>query len=259
MPKWTIIIVFLLLLLSRSYATEINYSRSAELPALRVSFADLQKILNKPTSLMATANITGKSQSRTEELSLYKRNQRITLSGHILNAEGARLPETVDRLEYIVREEDPHARVRRIELSLSDNYRDLKVEGSSADQVDAVFSSLKDDLLDISSAMGGYNFRPILMFVLSFGTGCYIFIILGNWIIEKKRLAVAPLAFSVITLILAWTLPFNEIFAGFSALKGDASLMVRYGPHISFLGLVFSIAGIPVSYWLTKAKTRESK
>jgi hypothetical protein len=125
MVRQAIIIILLLHLLAHSYAAEINYFRSAELPPLRISFADLQKILDKSGSLMTTANSKESSKSRREEISLYRGDQRVTLTGHLLNAEGARIPETIYRFEYIAREDSPVA-VRRIEMSFSDISRDLK-------------------------------------------------------------------------------------------------------------------------------------
>lgn len=259
MVRQAIIIIFLLFLLTHSYATEINYFRSTELPPLRISFADLQKILDKSVSLMATANSKGSSQSWREEISLYRGDHRVTLSGHLLNAEGARIPETIDRFEYIARAENPPGAVSRIQMSFSNISRDFKVEGSSPDQVDAVFLSLKDDLLGISSTVGGFLFEYFLRLILSLGTIMYIWMTLYDWRILKKQPAVAPLVFSIVTLILVWALPLGEMFAGFSAVKGDASFMTRYGPQISFLSLVVSIAGIPISYWLSKTKTQKSK
>jgi len=259
MVRQAIIIILLLHLLAHSYAAEINYFRNTQLPPLRISFADLQKILDKSTSLMTTANSKESSKSRREEISLYRGDQQVTLAGHLLNAEGARIPETIDRFEYFARAQDPPGAVSWIQMSFSDSSRDLKVEGSSPDQVDAVFSSLKDDLMGVSTPLGGFMFWYLLITFLSTGTIIHIMLSFIHWKIEKRQPPLAPLVFSIVTLILTWTLPLKKIFAGFSAVKGDASFMVRYGPQISFLSLVLCIAAIPISYWLSKAKTRESK
>lgn len=202
---------------------------------------------------MATANSKESSRLRREEVSLYKGEHRITFSGHTLNVERARIPQAIDRLEYSVSAEEPAA-VSRIQMSFSNFSRELKVEGSSADQVDAVFSSLKDDLIDISSVVGGPLFTFYLFGALSLGMFLYIFSTLFDWVKLKKRPLFAPLGLSVIAFILLWTLPIGQMFKGFSAIQGDASFMVRYGPQISFLGLILSFVGILISYYLSKAK-----
>jgi hypothetical protein len=253
MVKMTII-MFLLFSFMHSYATEVNYSKKAELPPLRISFSDLQKILDKAASLMASANSKDGFQLRREDVSLYKGGQRVTISGHILNAERAKLPQTIDEFEYTASASEP-APLTRIEMWFYDFSRILRVEGSSPDQVDAVYSTLRDDLISVSSVIGGPVQRFFIVCILSALPICYIFFTLINWITSKIRPSLPPLAFSVICLIIILVLPVGEILAGFSAIQGDASFLVRYGPVASFLGFIISFVAIPISYWLSKAKT----
>ncbi len=254
----TAVIIFLLFFFVYSHASEVNYSKEAQLPPLRIAFSELQKILDKTTSLIASANSKEGSQLRREEVSLYKSGQRVTISGHALNAERARLPQTIDRFEYTASASEP-APLTRIEMSFHDFSRTLRVEGSSPDQVDAIFSTLRDDLITVSSLLGGtfqksfiFGFLFVLLIVNIINT-------LIHWIESKKRPLLARLGFSVIALIFLWTLPVGQMFAGFSAIQGDASFMMRYGPQISFLSLVLSFVGILISYWLSKAKTGEAR
>lgn len=205
---------------------------------------------------MASANSKGGFQLRREEVSLYKSGQRVTISGHVLNAERARLPQTIDRFEYTASALEP-APLTRIEMSFYDFSRTLRVEGSSPDQVDALFSTLRDDLISASSLLGGTfqkSFIFSFLFVLLIANIIHTLI---DWIKSKKRPSLPPLVFSVICLIIISVLPVGEIFAGFSAIQGEASFMVRHGPVISFLGLVVSLAGILISYLLSKSKTGE--
>jgi hypothetical protein len=55
---------------------------------------------------------------------------------------------------------------------------------------------------------------------------------------------IAPISLAAIFAGLSWLLPFDEIFAGFSAVRGDASIIVRYGPEIAFLDLVIGVIAI---------------
>lgn len=241
---------------THSYAAEVNYSKSANLPPLRISFPDLQNILNKAASLMATANSGVGSKLEREQVSLYEGGQRVTISGHAFNAERMRLPQAIDHLEYSAWASEP-APVRRIEISLQDFSRTLLVEGLSPDQVDALFSTLRDDLMSASSVIGGPFQRFFILYVFMGMLIINMFFTLIEWIKSKKRPSVPPLVFTVICLIIVLALPVNEIFEGFSAIPGDASFMVRHGAVISFLGLVFSFVGIIMSYLLSKSKTGE--
>ena len=66
-------------------------------------------------------------------------------------------------------------------------------------------------------------------------------------------------AFALLSLGLLFFLPFEALFAGFSLSEFDPSFASRYGPEISFLGLVLGLVGIPLSYlmprWLAKRST----
>jgi hypothetical protein len=131
---------------------EVTYSKSLEVPPLRISYSDLQAVLDKAASLMNTAN---GGLSPREEMELRRGELQIRMSGHRLDQERARLPQTLDRFEYsaITREDAP---VTRVNLSFSDFSRTVRVQGQSPDHVDAVVSVLRDDLIKLSttSAVG---------------------------------------------------------------------------------------------------------
>jgi hypothetical protein len=131
-----------------------NYSRTVELPPLQVSFEDLQATLNKVSSLVHDANKD--SSNWQEEMQLRKGEQSVKISGHRLEPEGAKIPPSIDSLEYTGwvprtgrhREISP---ITQVTISFHDYKRFISVEGQSPEQVDALISVLRDDLSKLPS------------------------------------------------------------------------------------------------------------
>ena len=74
---------------ARLALADTNYSRSVELPPLRVSLEDLQAMLDKVASLVHAAN-EGSSNWK-EEMQLRKGEQSVKMSGHRLQPGGAKI------------------------------------------------------------------------------------------------------------------------------------------------------------------------
>ena len=118
---------------------------------------------------------------------------------------------------------------------------------------------MEKDLLDYSTAIGGPNVRflagsflGMLLFFLLILTGAYC------WIKKRPRAIGMPIL-SLLGLILLYSLPFDRILPGFAIYNGDPSFLVRYAPQISFLGLIVSLLGIALSYFLPKWFAHSSK
>lgn len=222
---------------------EINYSKTVELPPLRISFAELQTVLDKGASLMRAANES--IPLWREEMDLRKGELRVEMSGHRLDQERARIPQTLDRLEYTASTRDA-APVSRLNLSFADYSRTLSVQGQSPDQVDAVFSAMRDELSKLSTPIGGPGFK-FLRF-LSISILAWALLALGSsWAQTRRRFFLLPISLVVALLVALIVLPIGELFAGFAVVRGDASFMVRYGPEISFWGLVVGAVAIALS------------
>ena len=131
-----------------------NYSKTIDLPPLRISFADLQTILDKSASLMKVAN--GSIPLSREKIMLRKGGLRVEISGHRLDQDQAKIPEILDSLQYSALTPDV-APVSYIFIDFGDYRRTLSVEGESPDQVDAVFSVIRDELSNSFVSTHGSN------------------------------------------------------------------------------------------------------
>jgi hypothetical protein len=221
-----------------------NYSKTTELPPLRVSFAELQSALDKGSSLMNAANSS--ASAWREELELRKGELRVKMSGHRLDPEGAKIPQSLDFFEYTALTRDP-APITRLALSFADYRRSLSVEGQSPEQVDAVFSALREDFSRLSTPVGGFTLRTFLGLPAIW----LLVVVLGGlaaaWALTHRRILLLPVSICALLLTALLLLPLADLLAGFSAVRGDASFIVRYGPEISFWALVVGACAIPLS------------
>jgi hypothetical protein len=239
---WPLCVVLLAICTSPGRA-QMNYSKSVDLPPLRISYAELQTVLDKAASLMNTTNMS--APLWREDMELRKGGIRIRIPGHQLKREGARLPEVIDRFEYTAWSRDP-APVGRLNLSFSDFSRTLSIEGQSPDQVDAVFSALRDDLWNLSTSIGGAYvslFRYLFGVFLAVG----VLILTAVWAESRDSTFLTPALFCAVLLAALILLPIGDWLSGFAAVRGDASFVVRYGAEISFLALIVGLIALSIS------------
>lgn len=226
-------------------AAQTNYSKSTEFPALRVSISDLQAVLAKANSLISASNVSNKAPPWREEIEVRNGELKIKVSGHQLEVVGAKLPKVIDTFEFNFSVRD--GVIEGVGISFRDFSRTLTVSGNSPDQVDAVFSALRDDIQKLSTPFGGSQLKSVL--------GIILFTILGNALLyltlsyfqEKQKIYLLPISIVVGLAVMLFVLPWSEMLAGFIAVSGDASFMVMYGAQISFWGFVVGLIALPVS------------
>lgn len=132
-------------------------------------------------------------------------------------------------------------------MSFHDYSRTLTVSGNSPDQVDAVFSTLRDDLQALSTPLGGSGLRSALGTV-TVVVLANVLIVLGLMFFESRRkIVLLPMSVVFLLLALLFTLPLGDVLAGFIAVSGDASFTVRYGGQISFFGFILGVVGLPAA------------
>lgn len=237
-----------------AYSAGTTYSRTATFPPIRTTYAELQVILDKASRLVETAN---SDNSRTAALAREKAGLevggvRFLFSGHSIPISEKKIPKIAFRFSYNRYSYLETSPITVVSLDFDDRGRQLIVAGSSPEHVDAIFDTLRSDLYELSSALGGWEaifwFRLISTFVFA------MVLVRGFDRALKTRTssAIGVVVFSALSLILLHALPFHEILAGFSVSLGDSTFISKYGPHISFLGLLVSVFGIPLSYYLPR-------
>jgi hypothetical protein len=181
---------------------------------------------------------------------LGKADLQVTIPGHEFNPPKAKLPQTIDRFQYTISMYGPTP-ITTIRMDFADYSSTLLVEGASPDQVDAVFSTLRDDLIGISSVIGGPLARFFFQYVVGIILALTTLHCSYRWWRERRPHLLLTLFLSLLCLTaFFFVLPVRDLLAGFSGIQGDASFTVRYGPEISFWALIVGIITIPISYFL---------
>ena len=131
-----------------------QYTRTRELPALKISFVDMQSILEKATNSLSDANVNAPREKEfffRETLTLGNEPDQIEIAGHSFPA-NARLPKAAYPLSYSYSWTD--APVSKLQLDLRDFSSRLTVSGTAVDQVEAISAALERDLLQHSAPLG---------------------------------------------------------------------------------------------------------
>jgi hypothetical protein len=252
-----LVIAFLLLGASDLYAAEPQYTRTRELPALKISFTDMQFALDKAANLLSSANgeATKKEFFFHETLRLGTGPDEIEIAGHSFPA-NAHVPKAAYALSYSYSWTD--APVSRLQLDLGDYTRRLTVSGTAVDQVEAISAALEHDLSQ-HSAIGGAMLRDVSSFII-FASFLVSLIYSGAYcIVERRWRNLGMPIFSLVGLVLLFVLPFKDLLAGFAVYQGEPSWIVRFEPQIAFLSLIIAIAGIPLSFFIPKWRDAAQK
>jgi hypothetical protein len=138
---------------------------------------------------------------------------------------------------------------------LGDYSRRLSVSGGAADQVEALSALLENDLRRYSTWIGGAVFRKTAGVCLSVVLLATLVISSAYYWNSRRYTAWGMPICSALGLLLLLFVPWNRFLPGFALYQSYSPfLLVRYAPQISFLGLLATLAGIPLSYFLARRR-----
>jgi hypothetical protein len=231
------------------YGAEVSHNR--DLPPLRLAAADLDTILHKTHSVIAAANgPSGGQEVIRESVKLGVPGKEIEIP-HFSMSSSVAFPKEVFRFSYTYYR--PDKPISSVTLDFGDYSRRVSVSGRSADQVEAITNLLENDLLSHSTAIGGAKFRRVagvclfVVFLLS------LMVCSAYWWNTRCSSAMGMLTCSALGLSLVLLVPWNRYLPGFVLYQSYSPfLFVRYAPHIAFLSLIATLAGIPLLYVLPR-------
>jgi hypothetical protein len=128
----------------------------------------------------------------------------------------------------------------------------VSVSGEAADQVEKIIKLIEKDLLPYSSTIGGAKFRRVIGVCLSV---VFLTSIIGSGYLWNTRhhTALGILICSVLGLLLLLFVPWERYFAGFALYQSYSPFfLIRHAPEISFVAVVVALAGIAMSYFLSR-------
>ena len=251
------LVIAVLMALSQYAEAQTNYTRSIEIPALRITFSEMQSILDKASKLATSANAGGKGEalvkSYRETLKVRSGTTLITMDGRDLSPSGAKVPDKLDLLTYLYvgGSDSP---IGAVSIDLNDSTRLLTVSGQSPEQVDAIVAAVREDVTQLSSSLGG---RGIVLLLGVPGWIFMAFIVAGAasaWAQKRTPLSRAVLWFTCMCLLLMLLMPTSEIFSGFIVSRLDPSITARYSTAITIIGLLTSLLPVLAPSWLFRGK-----
>jgi len=192
------------------YANSEEFSKSRDLPPLKLSAADLDTILHKTQARIAEANGSSTEQeSAPESVKLEVRGHEIEIP-HFSLASSVAFPKQVFKFSYTYNQ--PGKRISSVTIDLGDYSRHVSVTGEAADQVEAISKLLENDLLRHSTAIGGAPFRHLVGMCLSVGLLTSLGLSGAYWWRTRVGSALSMLICSAVGLLLVFLPPWNRYF-----------------------------------------------
>ena len=228
-----------------------EFSETRDLPPLRLAATDLDAVLQNTHSFIAAANGPAAGQhSFRESVTLGIRGHEIKIP-HFSMASSVAFPKEVFRFSYAY--DQPDKPISSVTLDFGDYSRRVSVSGEAVDQVEKIIKLIEKDLLPYSATIGGANCRRMIGMCLLVG---FLTSIIGSgtyWWNTRHHSALSMLICSVLGLLLLLFVPWDRYFAGFALYQSYSPFfLIRHAPEISLLALVVVLAGIPVSYFLSR-------
>ena len=227
-----------------------QFSETHELPPLKLAASELDAILSRTHSLVDAANGSAGQGSTREAVKLVIDGHEIQLP-HFSVASSLAFPNEIFAFSYTYFQSDKP--ISSVVIDLGDAARRISVSGESADQVEALSSSLQKDLLRYSTPIGGAKFRRL-------AGACLLVILLMSlmvssaycWNTRRYSTLGMPIC-SALGLMLALLLPWNRLLPGFALYQRYSPFfLIRHAPEAALLALLAALAGIPLSYFLSR-------
>jgi hypothetical protein len=227
-----------------------EFSQVRDLPALKLGATDLDAILLETHALIDAAN--GSEDSGWEIVKVSIDGQDIEIP-HLSLASSVAFPNEVFGFSYTYQQADKP--ISSITIDLGDSLRRVSVSGGSADKVEALSKLLEKDFRRYETTAGGVKFRRVAGICLSmlFLTSLMI----GSaycWNTRNYRALGMPIC-SAVGFLLVLLVPWNRLLPGFALYQRYSPFfLVRHFSEIFFLAVVLALAGIPLSYFLSRSE-----
>src|SRR5262245_22571850 len=249
--RLTVVANICLLLGTTFLANGAQSSKIHDLPPLKMGATDLDAILLKTHSLIDAAN--GPENLGREGVKFTIDSQDIEIP-HLSLASSVAFPNEVFAFSYTYQQTDKP--ISSVTIDLSDSLRRVSVSGESADEVEKLSKLLEKDFGRYSTAAGGLKFRRVagiclsMLFLSSLMiSGAYC------WNNRDRKVAFGMPICSAIGFLLIMLAPWNRFLPGFVLYQRYSPfVVVRHAPEIFLLAVVAALAGIPVSYFLSRNK-----
>jgi hypothetical protein len=221
-------------------SAETTYSRSLELPPLRLSHLDFFDTI---TRIRDFRNTDGPDTAYIRENLTARRDElEVELDGTFSEGDLASLPRVVDEVRYHVYGEGG---VASVVIDLEDDRRWVAVQGSASEQVDALAALIEKDLREHSHMLGGPRVRSLSYLTLFFSGMAFVFIggLLFNRGSVSKPGYAAILVLSVLGMAAAFVVLTSPWPPGFAMFQDTPGFLSRHSALFTFIALIIAVVG----------------
>jgi hypothetical protein len=211
---------------------------------------ELDAILNKTHLFIDAANGPSRQASSREAVKLVIRGHEIEIP-HFSLASSVAFPNEIFAFSYTYYQADKP--ISSVTIDLGDSSRSVSVTGESAKKVGELSGLLENDFRRYSAAIGGAKFRRVTGVLLLVTLLMSLMVSGAFWWNTHRYNALGMLICSALGLLLVLLVPWNRYLPGFALYQSYSPfLLMRYAPQIAFLGLVASLVGIPLFYFVPR-------
>ena len=239
-------------LAATSLSNVAEFSQTRDLPPLKMAASELDTILIKARSIIDAANGPLAQESGREGVKLGVNGYEIEIP-HFSLATSVAFPNELFAFSYTYHQSDKP--ISSVTIDLRDSSRRVSVSGESADKIQA-FSNLQEkDLRRYATPIGGRRFRRSVGMCLSMLFLTSLMISSAYcWKIRNYTALGMPIC-SGLGFLLMLLLPWNRLLPGFGLYQHYSPFfLIRHMSQISVLALIAVLAGIPLSYFLSRDK-----
>jgi hypothetical protein len=227
-------------------------SETRDLPPLKLAASELDTILSKIHLFVDEANGSSEAGSTRESVKLGVRGYEIEIP-HFSLASSVAFPNEIFGFGYAYRQSDKA--ISSITIDLGDSSRRVSVSGKSAEKVQALSDLLEKDLRRYATPIGGAKFRRVAGMCLSMFFLSSLMISAAHCWKTRNYSALGIPICSALGFLLLIVLPWNRLLPGVVLYQHQSPFfLIRHVSQISVLALAASVAGIPLSYFLSRNK-----
>jgi hypothetical protein len=254
MMRFAILLSICVSLGTTSLSNGAESSRVRDLPALKLGATDLDAILLEAHALIDAAN--GPEDSGWEMVKVSIDGQDIEIP-HLSLASSVAFPNEVFGFSYTYQQADKP--ISLVSIDLGDSSRRVSVSGESADKVEALSNLIEKDVRRYATPIGGTKFRRSAGVCLSMLFLTSLMISSAYCWKTRNYSALGMPIFSALGFLLLVLVPWNRLLPGFILYQHYSPFfLVRHASQVSVLALLAILAGIPISYFIGRGRSKGS-
>jgi hypothetical protein len=231
-----------------------EFSQVRDLPALKMGATELDAILLETHAFIDATNGPEDSGRETVKVSIDGQNIEIP---HLSLASSVAFPNELFGFSYMYNQDDKP--ISSVTIDLGDSLRRVSVSGESGDKIRALSNLLENELQRYSTPIGGTKFRRVAGVCLSMLFLTSLLISSAYCWTTRLHGALGMPIFSALGFLLLLLVPWNRLLPGFVLYQWYSPFfLVRHASEISVLAIVASLAGIPISYFIGRGRSKGS-